>query len=268
MKRAILFLVTVVGVHAQWIVNDPVNTAVNTAIQAGQKADHLEILRQWALELEKLNQQLQAMKDELAVEQELRNFVGNPSAAGGQTLLRELGAQDLARNYGDTLQAVRRLAYDVETLHATADGIFTSLEDRTALGSRVERQRQYYRRFAAVEEQAVALEATEAKANRRSTALQAELAATLEQMKAASTLADVEKLSVKVAALNGQIAEAAARRSEAADQLRAQEILVENQAAKERQDLLERQSSEERQSAGVMDQWQEAIQVKGESYTR
>ena len=51
---------------AQWIVNDPVNTAVNSAVQAGQAANHIEVLRQWAAQLEQLNRQLRELEAQLA----------------------------------------------------------------------------------------------------------------------------------------------------------------------------------------------------------
>ena len=51
MKKLALFLCLATPLCAQWIVNDPVNTAVNTAIHADQAANHLEILRQWTADL-------------------------------------------------------------------------------------------------------------------------------------------------------------------------------------------------------------------------
>ena len=58
MKHFFLFVLLVAPASAQWIVNDPVNTAVNSAVQAGQAANHIEVLRQWAAQLEQLNRQL------------------------------------------------------------------------------------------------------------------------------------------------------------------------------------------------------------------
>jgi hypothetical protein len=49
-----------------------------------------------------------------------------------------------------------------------------------------------------------------------------------------------------------------AQRRDEEGKLRAQQILNENQAAKERQDYLEKQLAEERQTLGVVGAWQEA----------
>ena len=52
------------------------------------------------------------------------------------------------------------------------------------------------------------------------------------------------------------------------DKLRAQQILNENQAAKERQDFLERQLAEERQSLAIIGTWQEAMKLTPTNYNR
>jgi hypothetical protein len=268
MKYFTLLLLLGTPLCAQWVVSDPGNTAVNTAIKANQIAQHTEVMRQWAEELERLNRQLRALEDQLSVQQRIKDVMGDPSAAGGQGVLRELGAKDLALSYGDTLQAVRRIAYAVDSLKHTADGIFTKLDDVTALQSGFTRQEQYYRRYAVIEQQAAQLETAQSQADARSQAVQAEIAATMEQLKSATTQAETDKSNGKLAALNGQLAEAAARRQEAADKLKAQQILNENQAAKERQDLLERQLAEERQALNAVGAWQRSLRVTPTDYTR
>ena len=60
MKRLIPFILFATPLSAQWAVFDPTNFAVNTLIQSGQAANHLEILRQWAVQLEQLNRQYRA----------------------------------------------------------------------------------------------------------------------------------------------------------------------------------------------------------------
>lgn len=262
MKSLLLFLLLVAPVWAQWIVNDPVNTAVNTAVQTGQAANHLAILKQWAQQVEQLNRQLRELQNLIEVQQRIRDVLGDPDAAGAGMVLRELGAKDLAREYGETLAAVRRLSNAVESLRRTSDGIYRGLEDRTSLGAGFARDETFYRRFAAVDRQADNLAAVQGDAATRRKALQAEVASTLAAMKAAKTQAEVDKLAVQLSALNGQLSQMDARWLEEAEKLRAQQTLNENQAAKERQDLLERQVAEERQSLGVIGRWQESLKLK------
>ena len=268
MKRLILFLTLAAPLCAQWIVNDPINTVINTTIQTGQVANHIEILRQWAQQLENLNQQLRQLQSQLAVQQRIRDVMGDPTAAGGGMVLRDLGASDLARTYGETLAAVRRLTNAIDSLRRTSDGIYQSLDDRTVLGRDFTRQEPLYLRYAAVERQADNLATVQAATDSRSASLQAEIAATLEQLRRAGTQAEVDKLTAKLAALNGQLAHVDAQRRDEADKLHAQQILNDNQAAKERQDFLERQLAEENQTLGVVNAWQQSVQLTPTVYTR
>ena len=268
MKRILCFLFLASRVSAQLVVHDPGNTAVNAAVQAGQAANHLAVMRQWAQQLEQLHRQLRQLEDQLAVQQRIRAVLGDPTAAGIGMVLRALGADELARSYGESLSATRRLANAIDSLRRTSDGIYRRLEDRTSLGREFGRDESLYRRYAAVENQADHFAAVQAQTGERSAALQVEVAATLEQLRGAATQAEVDKFSAKLNALHGQLAYLDAQRQSEAAKLTAQQILNANQAAKERQDLLERQAAEERQSLAVVGAWQEAIKVTPTRYTR
>lgn len=268
MKRILCCLFLASRVCAQLVVHDPGNTAVNAAVQAGQAANHLETMRQWAQQLEQLQRQLRQLEDQLAVQQRIKSVLGDPTAAGVGLGLRDLGAVELARTYGETLAATRRLANAVDSLRRTSDGIYRGLEDRTSLGRGFSREESRYRRYAAVESQADHLAAVQAQTGERTAALQAEVAATLEQLRTAATQAEVDKLSAKLSALHGQLAYLDAQRQSETAKLSAQQILNENQAAKERQDLLERQAAEERQSLAVVGAWQDTIKVTPTRYSR
>lgn len=268
MKRLIPFILLATPLSAQWAVFDPTNFGVNTLIQSGQAANHLEILRQWATQLEQLNRQLRELEQQLAVQRQIREVMGSPSASGVQVALRGLGADDLARSYGETLQAMRRVTDAAASLRRTAEGIYGQLDDRTVLGRGFVRQETTYRRYAAVDRQADNAERVANETQTQTVSLQAELAQALVALRDAPTQADVDKLNVRVAALNGQLALLAARRRDEADKLAAQQIQNENQAAKERQDLLEKQISEERQTLTAVNAWQQSIRLTPTSYAR
>lgn len=268
MKPFLLFMLLAAPLGAQWIVHDPANTAVNTAMRAGQITHHLEVMRQWSEQLEKLNRQLRQLEDQLAVQRRIRDVLGDPTAAGVGLVLRDLGMHDLARTYGDTLAAARRLSNAIESLRRTSDGIYRQLDDRTVMGRSFVRHEALYRRYAAVEQQADHLTAVQAQTDARLAALQTELASTLALLKDAETQAEVDKLGAKIATLNGQLAHIAARRRDEADKLWTQQLLNENQAAKERQDLLERQLAEETQTLEFVGTWQGGLKLKPTTYTR
>lgn len=252
---------------AQLAVYDPANHLVNLAIQSNQQASHVEVLRQWAAELEKLNQQIRQMEDLLATQRRLRDVTGDPVGAGVH-VAGAIGATDFARSYGETMQAVRRFSDAVNSLQRTADGVYRQLDDRTALGTGFTRRTADYRPYAAVERQADNLETVYGETKSRSAAVQAELAIKLAALRDASTQAEVEKLNVTVAALNGQLALLAAQRRDEADKLHTQQILNDNQAAKERRDLLEKQIAEERQTLAAVNAWQQSVRLIPTTYTR
>jgi hypothetical protein len=268
MKYFILFVLLTAPMCAQWVVTDPGNTAVNAAVQAGQAANHLEILRQWSVQLENLNRQLRQLEEQLAVQRRIREVIGDPQAAGTQILLHDLGMNDLARTYGETLQAARRLSSAINSLRRTADGIYREIDDRTVLGRDFVRNEAIYRRYAVVDRHADNLAEVHAATEARRAALQADLARTLEQLRSATTQAETDKLNATIAALNGQLADLDARRRDEADKLMAAQVQNENQAAKERQDLLEKQQAEERDSLAVMNAWQRSLKLTPTSYTQ
>ena len=264
----LLLLFFAPAVSAQWLVHDPGNTAVNAAIQSAQTANHVEVLRQWAIQLEGLNRQIRQLEDQLTQQRRIREVLGDPTLAGSQMVMTRLAPEELARTYGETLRAVRRLADATASLRRTADGIYGALDDQTSLQQGFTRQTAAYRRYAAVDQQADNAGRVYDETAARQAALQADLAATLASVQTATTQAEVDKLNVKVAALNGQLSLLAALRRDENDQLQAQQIQNENQAAKERQDLLERQLAEERQSLGVVNAWQRAVQLTPDTYAR
>ncbi|MDD3179501.1 MAG: hypothetical protein PHQ04_04035 [Opitutaceae bacterium] len=268
MKTILLFLLVSGSAFAQWIVNDPVNTAVNTVIQGNQVAQHAEILRQWALQIDRLNEQIRQLRDQLAEVRHMREVLGDPSTAGAEIVLRELGADELGRAYGETATALRRLVDTAESLRNTMDDTVAPLDDRTALGRPFARQSVPYRRYAAVEQMAANLEHVQALGAARRAALQRDLAETMELLRTAGTQAEVDKLQAKISALNGQLAAVDGQQRQAAAQLQAQQILNDNQAAKERQDLLEKQVAEERETLAAFGAWQAGMKLMPTSYTQ
>lgn len=264
----ILFLCWAAPVLAQWVVNDPVNTAVNTAIKGNQVVQHAETMRQWAEQLERLNRQIRQVEDLLATQRLIRDVMGDPARAGDRVIRRTLSGTEFGKSYGETMDAARRLADAVGSLQRTANGIYRALDDRTALGAGFDRQPQLYRRYAAVERQADSAGAVFAETEADLAAVQADLAEAVADLRQAPTQAETEKLHATIDALNGRLAALAARRSEETDKLRAAQILNENQAEKERRDLQEKQIAEERRSVAAANAWQQSLRLTPTRYAR
>lgn len=270
MKFLILFMsiAGAVSGFGQWVVNDPANTAVNTAIKGNQIAQHAEVMRQWAEELEKLNRQIRQVEDLLAVQRTIRDVMGDPARAGDRVLRRSLGGTEFGKTYGETMDAARRLAEAVDSLRRTAGGIYRALDDRTALGAPFERKASDYRRHAVVDRQADTLEKVLVATDAELADVQADLAAAVRDLHDAPTQAESDKLAATVAALNGRLAALAARRNEEMNKLLAAQLRNENQAEMERRDLWEKQAVEERQSLAIANAWQQSLRITPTPYTR
>lgn len=268
MKYLLFLLLLVSPLCAQWVVTDQANQAVNLATQAKQVAAHAEVINRWAQQLEKLNEQIRQAQELIALQQRVRDILGDPVRAGERLLTQELGHTELGRSFGETLSATRRLARAVDSLRATVDDTYAALDDKTVLGRPFERELSFYKRFAVVDRQAENISTTNQAAQEQIARLQADLAATLAQLKDAATQSEVAKLQAVAAALTGQIAHLDAVRREEADKLRALQVMNENQAAKERTDLAEKQAADERDAVGAINAWQKSIKLTPTSYTR
>ena len=270
MKSLHLILIFGLGspAFAQWVVSDPLNTAVNTAIKGNQIAQHAETMRQWAEQLEKLNQQIRQVEDLLATQRLIRDVMGDPAKVGDRVVRRSLGDTEFGKTYGETMDAFRRLSDAVGSLKRTTDGIYRALDDKTALGASFARQPELYRRYAAVERQGDNVGAVLTATDADIAAVQADLASALTDLRKAPTQAETEKLHATIDALNGRLAALAARRNEETGKLLAAQILNENQAEKEKRDLQEKQIAEERQSVAAANAWQQSLRLSPTTYAR
>ncbi len=266
--RIILTCVSAATSVAQWAVHDPINTAVNAGIQTVQKANHVETLHQWAIQLEKLNRQIRQFEDLLVEQRRIRAVIGDPSLAGVQMVVEKLGPKDFARTYGETWRAIRRINDASESLQRTAGGIFREIDDLTMLNQRFERHTSTYRPFAAVEAHVENFDHIIGETSARQAELQSALSDTLAELRRASTQAQVDQLNLKVAVLNGQLNAIESERRRGMDQLSAQRIENLNQAEKERQDLLEKQIHDESQTRNVINTWQRSFRISPDVYTQ
>lgn len=259
--KFLLLLLLAPAAFAQWVVVDPTNQAVNLATQANLQANHAEVLRQWTTQLAALREQLQTLQSQLAEVRHVREVLGNPQAAGPVVVMSELGLAELSHAFGDASGELRRTLDVLASLRHTANDIFAPLDELIPLGSTVTRQPALYRRFAAVEQESANADLVQQQTEERRQRVASALAEALQRMRNASTQAEVDKLAVNVAALNGQLATIDARQRAAHDRLVARQILNENQAAKERQDLLEKQVADERRSFTAFGDWQASLKL-------
>jgi hypothetical protein len=203
--------------HAQIPVTDAANIANNRAAQA-------ENVAKWVESINHLRQQIDALNRMINVQSDIRRFAGNPVDAGTKIVLEGLGGPELAREFGSAKRAVVGLVDSLGSLRRTAEGTYRTISDVDIDGNAMRRDPMIYRRYAVLDakQDVSAQVATETRDRERE--LQAEVAATLEELKSAETDAEVQKLSAKLTALNGQLAYVEAARRREVDSVALQKI--------------------------------------------
>lgn len=212
-----LILAASVRLAAQIPVTDAANLANNRAAQA-------ENLAKWVESIERLRQQIDALNRQINIQSDIRRWAGNPAEAGVNLALEGIGGKELAQEFGRGRRAVVGLIDSLGSLKRTADGTYRTISNVDIEGHEMRRDPMIYRRYAVLDAKQDTSTAVAEETRARERELQAEIAATLEDMKAAETDAEVQKLSVKLAALNGQLAHVEAARRREVDEVVLQKI--------------------------------------------
>jgi len=230
LKIAAWGLLAVLGLkpaNAQIPVTDVANLANNTALNA-------ENIAKWVESIAQLKTQIDQLRQQIDIQSDLRQWSGNPVEAGGKVTLNALGEQDLVRAYGRTKDAILSTVNSLDSLTRTGSGNYRAIASIDLDGNEVQRDALAYRRYAA-------LDATQSNADQvtdetkaREQDLQEEIAATLEDLKAAPTGAETQKQSAKLAALNGQLGQVEAERRRQVDAVVLQKIANDARLEQER----------------------------------
>lgn len=201
-------LMLIVASRAQIPVTDVANLANNRAAQTANIAKWVESINNLRTQIDQLNQQINIQDD-------IRRWTGDPTNASAKVVLDGLGEQDLARDYGRTRSAVLGLVRSLDSLQNTADGNYRAISNLDLDGNALQRDSLAYRRYAALDAMQANADEVSVATKVREQHLQTEIALTLEEMRAAPTDAEVQKLAAKLTALNGQLTQVeAARRRE------------------------------------------------------
>lgn len=228
MKTILLFVLLPLALSAQIPVTDVANLAANQVAQTANIAKWVESINNLRTQIDQLNRQINIQDD-------LRRWTGNPAEAGGNLTLNVLGVQDLVRDYGRAKNAILSTVNSLDSLDRTGNGNYRAIASVDLEGNAMQRDALTYRRYAV-------LDATEANADQvsdqtkaRERDLQEEIAATLEDIKAAPTEAETQKLSAKLSALNGQLSQVETARKREVDAVTLQKIANDARAEQERQ---------------------------------
>ncbi len=215
---SILFVVAVVGgAVAQIPVTDAANLANNRAAQA-------ENIAKWIESIQHLREQVDALNQQINIQSDIRRWAGNPAEASTKIVLEGLGGPELARQYGQGKRAIIGLVDSLQSLKRTGEGNFREIKSIDLDGNEFHRDPMIYRRYAVLDAKQDNTQQVIDETREREQQLQADVATTLEDLKGAQTDAEVQKLSAKLNALNGQLAHVEAARRREVDQVVLQKI--------------------------------------------
>jgi hypothetical protein len=150
-------------------------------------------------------------------------------------VLNTLGVQDLVRDYGRTRNAILSTVNSLDSLERTGSGNYRSIASVDLDGNAMQRDLLAYRRYAVLDATQANTEQVAEETKAREHGLQEEIATTLDDIKAAPTDAETQKLAAKLTALNGQLAQVEAVRKREVDAVTLQKIANDARAEQERQ---------------------------------
>lgn len=212
---------------AQIPVTDVANLTNNSVL-------HAENIAKWVQSINSLRTQIDQLNRQINIQDDIRRWSGNPAEAGASLVLDSLGHGELVRTYGKSKNAILGLVDSVESLKRTASGNYRAVSDLDLDGNELRRDPLMHRRYAVLDAtQANTAQVTE-ETTTRERELQIEIAATLDDLKAAPTEAETQKLSAKLTALNGQLAQVDAARRREVDAVALQKIANDSRLEQER----------------------------------
>jgi hypothetical protein len=228
--KTILFFVAFLfaqSARAQIPVTDLANLVSNQLNQAENIAKWVESIAQLRTQIDQLNRQINIQDD-------IRQWTGNPADAGDRLVLNALGGTELLREYGQTRQAILSAVQSLESLGHTAEGGYRAIGNTDLDGNELTRDPLMFRRYAILDATQANTDQVTVKTKARELELQEEIADTLQDLKSASTDADVQKQAAKLTALNGQLSQVESSRRREVDAVALQKIANDARIEEER----------------------------------
>jgi hypothetical protein len=233
MKAPLIPFLLLIGVFF----TDPVSAQIpvtDAASIANNRLAHAENIAKWVDSIAKLRTQIDQLNQQINIQSDIRKWAGDPVKAGATVVLDVLGEQDLAREYGRTRDEIVRVTGSLESLQNTANGNYRAIQSADIDGRNLQRDPLTFRRYSVLDaKQANTVQVTD-ETKAREAELQEEIALTLQELKSATTDAEVQKLSAKLVALNGQLAQVETVRRREVDEVALQKIANDARIEQER----------------------------------
>lgn len=233
----LLTLTAASSVRAQWIVYDPASNIQGILNTAQEIAKFVEVINNQV-------QQIQALTDQLNEFKHYEDLFGDPKRIVVSTIAPLV--TDLRRTeLGESLDAIIQTADGVAALTYNAQGLYNTIGESfvTPNGKVVARDADAFRPFAAINAATANYQTVSTNTAARRTQFKAEIAATLEQLRTATTDAEVQKLSATLTGLSAALAGTEHETGEALANSLVQDIENRNDERKQAQAIKEQQSA-------------------------
>ena len=242
MKKLIAIIAVAVplaySARAQWIVYDPTSNIQQILDEAENLAEYAEMIDNEVSQIQTLDSQLSEFKN-------YENLFGNPA----QVALSMVPALDSDLQNSEPGQQLENLVssadgnlaftYNDNGIYATVGATF-----QTPRGQTIQRPADEYKKYAAITDTAKNFVAVADDAAKRRATIKQQIAQTTEQLKSATTDAQVQKLHAVLTSLNGDLASTDDEINQAADSALVQSIQNQNDRQKQIQALTEQQNAE------------------------
>ena len=235
MKLLLLFLCVASLSWAQIPVTDVASITNN-------RISHAQNIAKWVDSIAKLRTQIDQLNQQINIQGDIRKWTGNPIEAGANVVLDVLGEEDLAREYGRARDEIVRVTRSLDSLENTADGNYRAIRSTDLDGGNLQRDPLTFRRYSVLDAKQANTVLVTDETKAREAELQEEIALTLQELKAATTDAEVQKLSAKLVALNGQLGQVETARRREVDEVALQKIANDARLEQERLAVAELES--------------------------
>jgi hypothetical protein len=224
--------------RAQWIVYDPISNVQQILDQAENIAKYVTMIDNQVQQIDTLTSQLSEFKN-------YESLFGNPS----QVALSMVPALDSDLQNTEPGQNLENLVTSADGNYALTyndNGLYATVgvSFQTPRGQTIQRPADQYKKYAAIADTANNYDSVADDAAKRRATIKDEIAQTTEQLKSATTDAQVQKLQGVLTSLNGDLASTDDELNQATDSALVQSIQNQNDQQKQVQALTEQQDAE------------------------
>ena len=226
MKYLFLFVAFFVAAGTQAKAQYPVSDAGLYGILDSQQ---VQILNQWTTSIAKLESQLTTAQQQLTTLTNVQQYIGNPQAIAGAINISQITSQlqtnPLTQNLQQLVQQINSAQSAAQSVASNPLNLFPTISNLTASGTTVQRDTSQYKPYQALDATYTNAVTATTSVQQQLSQVQADIAATEQQMQTAPDQSTVQKLQAKLQGDQAQAQNLQAQISQANQQVLTQAAL-------------------------------------------